>query len=211
MTDQTRVTHRVLTRPAYVGLGANVGDAAATLASAIVALARSPMLRLTAVSRLYRTRPVGVTNQPDFLNAVARFLVRFRGTPVEGAELLLDICKATEQALGRQPRDRWGPREIDLDVLAFGRERLLVPSPSGHGPPRLTVPHPEARHRLFVLAPWAELAPRFVPPGWAERVETARRRREEVEGPGAVVPVARWHGEGWEALPQDGRSWLLLS
>jgi 2-amino-4-hydroxy-6-hydroxymethyldihydropteridine diphosphokinase len=198
LAEQAQPIGPARTRIAYIGLGSNVGNGPVTLARAIEALAREPALQLTGVSRLYRTRPVGVTEQPHFVNAVARFVVRFRGTPVEGAEALLATLKATERALGRRPRRRWGPREIDLDLLAFGRECVVVPAVGAGGPPRLSVPHPEAAQRLFVLAPWAELAPRLVPPGWREGIDAARRRRERLEGPDAVAPIGEWRGDSWE-------------
>lgn len=188
---------------AYVGLGANMGDAAATLAAAIHALGALPGVRLRGVSRLYATRPVGVTDQPEFLNAVAGLDVPAGPDPVTGASALLVALKGLERAFGRQVRDRWGPRELDLDLLVFGRARLAIDRPvagrsidAGRDPVKagrlLEVPHPEAHERLFVLAPLADLAPGLSPPGWGERVGTARRRREAVEGPGAVRPVARW-------------------
>ncbi len=198
MAEQVRPTDPARTRIAYIGLGSNVGNGPATLARAIAALAREPMLQLTGVSRLYRTRPVGVLDQPDFVNAVARFVVRFHGAPAEGAEALLDVLKATERALGRRPRRRWGPREIDLDLLAFGREQLVIPAAGDRSPPRLSVPHPEAPRRVFVLAPWAELAPRFVPPGWHEWIDSARRRQERLEGADAAIPIGEWRGDGWD-------------
>jgi 7,8-dihydro-6-hydroxymethylpterin-pyrophosphokinase len=67
----------------------------------------------------------------------------------------------------------------------------------------LTVPHPEARHRLFVLAPLADLAPWLVPPGWGETVESARRRQLAAEGPEAVRPVARWQAGEWVPLSEE--------
>ncbi len=199
------------TRVAYVGLGANVGDGPATMTQAIAILAREPMLRLAGVSRLYQTRPVGLSEQPDFVNAVARFVVRFHGTAADGAQALLRVLKATERALGRRPRRRWGPREIDLDLLAFGRERLVIPATGDGRPPRLAVPHPEAPRRLFVLAPWAELAPRFSPPGWGERIDSARRRQERLEGPDAAIPIGEWRGDGWDRSVYGARPTRSLS
>ncbi len=172
---------------AYVGLGANIGDARTTLENAVRALAALPGVRLRAVSPLYRTRPVGVVEQPDFLNAVAALEVPAGSDPKTGALALLAALKELELALGRRPTERWGPRVIDLDLLIFGRHRISVKRADGRW---LEVPHPESRNRLFVLAPLADLAPGLRPPGWGESVAAARRRQEAIEGPDAVAAVA---------------------
>ena len=194
---------------AYVGLGANVGDAAATLAEAIRALARRPGLRLRGVSRLYATAPVGVLDQPEFRNAVAALdvLVKPGASPADSASELLVALKGIERDFGRQPRERWGPREVDLDLLVFGRNAISVERPRAGGSSNpakaalpLTVPHPEAHHRLFVLAPLADLAPRLVPPGWDETVLAAADRQRAAEGDAAARAVAAWSGEGWRPL-----------
>jgi 2-amino-4-hydroxy-6-hydroxymethyldihydropteridine diphosphokinase len=190
---------------AYIGLGANVGDAAGTIAAAIRALAALPDVRLLAVSMLYATAPVGVTDQPEFRNAVVALDVPVGPDPTTGATALLVALKRLERAFGRRERERWGPRELDLDLLVFGRSKLSVARPPegrSADPAKserlLVVPHPEAQQRLFVLAPLQDVAPRLVPPGWGETVESARRRQAAVEGPGAVRPVARWDEErGW--------------
>lgn len=174
---------------AYVGLGANVGDAATTLERAVRALAALPGVRLRGASRLYRTKPVGLTDQPDFLNAAVALDVPGGPDPETGALALLTALKAIEQAFGRQRRRRWGPRELDLDLLIFGRHKLAVERPSGRW---LEVPHPQARERLFVLAPLADLAPGLRPPGWGESVASARARRQAIEHDESVVPVGRW-------------------
>ena len=187
---------------AYVGLGANVGDARATLVVAVHALGALPGVRIRGVSRLYRTRPVGVAEQPDFLNAVAGLEVPAGSDPESAAITLLVALKGIERSLGRRPRRRWGPREVDLDLLVFGRHRILVRRPGGSlsaAPERppvqwLEVPHPGARDRLFVLAPLADLVPHLTPPGWGETVESARGGRMAVEGAEAVRVVA---GPGW--------------
>jgi 2-amino-4-hydroxy-6-hydroxymethyldihydropteridine diphosphokinase len=168
---------------AYVGLGSNVGDSRTTLSRAVRALAALPGVRLRAVSPAYLTRPVGVTDQPDFLNAVVALDVPAGPDPETGALALLSALKQLEPALGREQRERWGPREVDLDLLLFGRHQINVERPDGRW---LQVPHPQARNRLFVLAPLADLVPGLSPPGWHETVATAKRRQEEVEGPGAV-------------------------
>lgn len=220
---------------AYIGLGANVGDARATLTAAVHALAAMPGVYLAGVSRLYVTAPVEVVDQPEFHNAVIALDVpagrggggpgrvgssraRAGGAGTGGAAAegeaagseaprpeptgpiaLLLALKSIERAFGRQDRYRYGPRELDLDLLLFGEERVLVERPEeGRSPDPakatrlLEIPHPEAGRRLFVLAPLSDLAPDLVPPGWTELVEQARARRELIEGVAAVRPVARW-------------------
>jgi 2-amino-4-hydroxy-6-hydroxymethyldihydropteridine diphosphokinase len=185
---------------AYVGLGANLGDPAATLAAGVHALAALPGARLAGVSRLYATAPVGVVDQPEFRNAVAALDVPGGPDPATGALALLAALKALERAFGRQERERWGPREIDLDLLVFGRHAIHVARPAAarsldparSGVQWLDVPHASARERLFVLAPLADLAPGLRPPGWRETVAAARRRVEAVEGRDAARAVAAW-------------------
>ncbi|MEW5990105.1 MAG: 2-amino-4-hydroxy-6-hydroxymethyldihydropteridine diphosphokinase [Chloroflexota bacterium] len=190
---------------AYVGLGANLGDPAATLAATVRALTALPGVRLRGVSRLYATRPVGVEDQPEFLNAVVALDVPAGPDPASGAIALLVALKGLERAFGRRTRKRWGPRELDLDLLVFGRARLTVERPPegvslepGKAASLLVVPHRDAAERLFVLAPLADLAPGLVPPGWDHTVDWARRRREAVEGPDAVRAIAPWE-------PAEGR------
>ena len=199
---------------AYIGLGANVGEAAGTLASAVIALDDLPGSRLRGVSRLYATVPVGVTDQPEFHNAAVALDVAASADPATGALALLSALKRLEREFGRRPRKRWGPRELDLDLLVFGRARLAIERPAdarsvdagprdGASHPNagdvLVVPHPAADARLFVLAPLADLAPGLVPPGWGRSVATARRQRLVAEGLDAVRPVATWD--------QAARSW----
>ena len=198
---------------AYIGLGANVGDAAASLARAVAGLAALPGARVAGVSRLYATEPVGVTDQPEFRNAVVALDLPRATDPARAALELLVALKRLERAGGRTPRARWGPREIDLDLLAFGRHRLtLERPPAGQsidiattGVKLLVVPHPSARERLFVLAPWADLAPRLAPPGWGETVETARRRQERIEGAAAVRSIGEWDADrgAWRPLERS--------
>ena len=208
----TVTDHRVR---AYVGLGANVGDASATLAAAIEALDGLDGAAVRGVSRLYATEPVGVTDQPEFRNAVVAMDVRrpARSDYATAALDLLATLKRLEREFGRRRRRRWGPRELDLDLLVFGRARLSIERPPAArsvdaatdpaaAAKLLVVPHPAADARLFVLAPLADLAPGLVPPGWGRTVETARVERLAVEGPAAVRPVAMWEpiAASWRSL-----------
>src|SRR5688572_7682965 len=150
-----------------------MGDAKQTLTAAVHALAALPGACLRGVSNLYRTKPVGVEDQPDFLNAVVALDVPAGPDPATGATALLAALKQLERSFGRQERRRWGPREVDLDLLLFGRASIDIDRPAegaSNDPAKagipLVVPHRDARNRLFVLAPLADLAPALVPPGW---------------------------------------------
>ena len=196
---------------AYVGLGANLGDADRTMAEAIGALDGLPGVTVEAVSRLYATAPWGRTDQPEFRNAAAALDVRADPRGAEtGALALLGSLKTLEREAGRRPRERWGPRELDLDLLVYGRHHIDVARSSGarsadatidrvKAAKRLEVPHRDLGERLFVLAPLADIAPRLVPPGWHETVETRRRRVAAAERPGAVRLVGEWDADrrGW--------------
>lgn len=137
---------------AFVGLGGNVGDAAATLQAAIAALRAWPEVELNACSSLYRSAPLGPQDQPDYLNAVVEL---FTGL---AADALLTGLQEIEQRFGRERRGvRWGPRTLDLDLLLYGES--VIDSE------RLAVPHPGLRERAFVLYPLHEIAPALVLPG----------------------------------------------
>jgi len=137
---------------AYVALGSNLGDSRATLVSAIEALAALPVSHLTGRSRIYRTPPWGRTDQPDFLNAVVRLHTSLP------PRTLLEALMAIERRFGRErDGERWGPRTLDLDLLHM--EGVTLDDPS------LTLPHPRAAERAFVLLPLSDLAPELVLPG----------------------------------------------
>lgn len=138
-------------QPAFVALGANLGDPAATVAAAFEALASIPDSRLEASSSLYRTAPVGLRNQPDFINAVARLR-----TSLPAPELL-DALFAIEARFGRRRSVPNAPRTLDLDLLLYGDTVLATQ--------RLVLPHPRLHERAFVLAPLLEIAPDIAIPG----------------------------------------------
>ena len=133
----------------YLGLGGNLGDRMSRLAEAVARLERDPAIFLRGLSRVYETEPVGPP-QPRYFNAVVQ-----AGTLLSPRALLRRLL-AIEEQMGRFRRERWGPREIDLDLLFFG-DRVL----SDFG---LKVPHPHLHQRAFVLAPLCELGPRVVHP-----------------------------------------------
>jgi 2-amino-4-hydroxy-6-hydroxymethyldihydropteridine diphosphokinase len=190
---------------AYVALGANVGDPEQTLAAAVRSLAALPDTQLLGVSQLYATRPVGVTDQPEFRNAAVAIDVPLGPDPVQGALALLVALKGIERAFGRQERERWGPRELDLDLLLFGDlvatverpEAARSVDPEKTGVQWLTVPHASLAERLFMLAPLADIAPDVVVPGTGRTVAELAAERLVVEGDDAVEPVGRWDGSGW--------------
>ena len=138
------------TATAYVGIGANLGDARATVAAAIAALGRLPGCVLRQVSSLYRTAPVDATG-PDFFNAVAALASH------QSPEALLAALQAIEQAFGRQRPFHHAPRTLDLDLLLHGDARRATP--------QLTLPHPRLHLRAFVLQPLLEIAPDLAVPG----------------------------------------------
>ena len=189
---------------AYIGLGANLGDAARTLAWAVGELGKLPGLRVRGVSRLYATEPWGVTDQPEFRNAAVALDLRDTARdPATGALDLLGRLKTIERQAGRRTRRRWGPRELDLDLLVYGRHQVAVERSAearsidadvdpSKAMKRLEVPHRDLGERLFVMAPLADLAPRLVPPGWHETIESARRRVAASEPPDAVRVIGQW-------------------
>lgn len=136
---------------AYIGLGSNLADPRRQLASALAALAQLPNTQLHAVSSFYGSAPVGIAEQPDFVNAVAH--LRTTLAPMALLERLLAI----EASQGRVRAQRNGPRTLDLDLLAHGDTTC--------DEPRLTLPHPRMHERAFVLVPLAEIAPDFRLPG----------------------------------------------
>jgi 2-amino-4-hydroxy-6-hydroxymethyldihydropteridine diphosphokinase len=135
---------------AFIGLGANVGDRRANIEAALAAMAAHPRIEVVRCTELVETAPWGVEDQPAFLNAVAEVW-----TTLDPKELLQSL-KYMERELGRTPGRRWGPREIDLDILLFGDSVI--------DDPHLTVPHPELTSRPFVLTQLIALDERLVHP-----------------------------------------------
>jgi 2-amino-4-hydroxy-6-hydroxymethyldihydropteridine diphosphokinase len=135
---------------ACIGLGANLGDARATLAQALHALAALPDSTLHAASAIYRSAPID-SSGPDYLNAVALL------DTVLPAPVLLAELQRIEREHGRERPYRNAPRTLDLDLLLYGDQCIATPT--------LTVPHPRLHERAFVLQPLAELAPELGVPG----------------------------------------------
>lgn len=144
----------------YLGLGSNLGDRAGNLARALELLGETAGVTLRKLSSVYETAPVGVTDQPRFLNMVA--LISCGLDPRE----LLRICKDIERRMGRPDTERWGPRNIDLDLLLCGDLTLTAEPP--------LIPHPLLAERQFVLIPLHEIAPDLVLPGGARVADLVR-------------------------------------
>lgn len=153
-------------RQVGLGLGANLGDPAANLRAAVERL-REAGLEFEALSSLYRTKPWGVVDQPDFINACA--LARTQLDPFA----LLELVQCVERDMGRRRSLRWGPRPIDIDLLFYEN--------FSSADPRLTLPHPGLMERAFVLLPLAEIAPGLVIGG--QRLADAA---EKIESGGVV-------------------------
>lgn len=133
---------------AWIALGSNLGDSGALLDQALEQLAQLPDSRLLASSKRYRTAPVGGPDQPDFVNAAC--LLETQLSPIE----LLRALQQLEQSAGRVRHERWGPRTLDLDIIAIDDLQS--------NDPELTLPHPRAHQRAFVLCPLADLNPQLL-------------------------------------------------
>ena len=134
-----------------LALGSNLGDRQDILQGAVDAIVGLPGVRVTAVSPVYETVPVGGPAQPDYLNAVVL------ADAARPARELLDRLHEIEAAFDRVRLVRWGPRTLDIDIISFDSERS--------DDPELTLPHPRAHERAFVLAPWHDVDPDAALPG----------------------------------------------
>lgn len=137
---------------AYIGLGSNLADPVSQVRAGMAALTQLEQTRVEACSSFYRTAPIGLREQPDFINAVCR--VHTGQTPTTLMHNLLEI----ERVHGRvRHGDKGGPRTLDLDLLLFGNQAIQMTE--------LTVPHPRLHERAFVLYPLYEIEPDLVIPG----------------------------------------------
>ncbi len=152
-------------RRAYLALGTNLGDREGYLREAMARLGAAPGVNFRRASRVYETEPVGPQDQPRYLNMVVEVEV------AEGvmARDLLGAAKRVEAELGRQHRERWGSREIDIDVLLVGEERVKEDD--------FEVPHPRMWERAFVVVPLADLAPEMMAPTGATVAQLAEKWR----------------------------------
>ena len=150
---------------AYIGFGSNIGDRLARIQNAIHTLSKTEGITLQKISSVYKTDPIGYEAQAQFLNGVAAIQTNL--PPLS----LLHTLKDIETIIGRKHRVRWGPREIDLDILIYGDMCLQME--------QLVIPHPEMHRRRFVLAPLAEIAPDFVHPILKETIQILLERLED--------------------------------
>ena len=151
---------------AFVALGANLVEPQTQVRAALAELARLPQSTLVAASSLYRTAPVGLAGQPDFINAVAALDTSL------SPDDLLEALFAIERSFGRVRKEKNGPRTLDLDLLLYDNEIIDTP--------HLHLPHPRLHLRAFVLEPLAEIAPERVSP--AQREAVADQRIERLVG-----------------------------
>ena len=162
---------KMILEKVYLSLGANLGDRLNNLARARREISKIKNTRILSFSSIYETLPWGQEKQPDFLNQAAAL-----ETALEPMELLAAL-QAIEIKMGRQKREKWGPREIDIDILLFGN--LIIVSE------QLIIPHPLLRKRLFVLVPLQELEPELVFPEDGASIEevlnsVSPRERNEI-------------------------------
>lgn len=165
--------------PVFLSLGSNLGDREGYLDRAVRALEDAPGIRVVSVSRIIESEPMGEVDQPAYLNMAVGIETTYE--PLE----LLDRVKSLEQELGRTHTRRWGPREIDIDIVMWD-DRTFSDD-------RLTVPHPEFRKRAFVLVPLAEIAPDAVDP------ETGKTVGELLVSPEAAGALRTYHSAGNKA------------
>ncbi len=175
-------------RQVILAIGSNLGDRRQILQGAVDAIAGIGSLRVTAVSPLYETAPVGGPPQPDYLNAVIT-----ASTALPSADLLARLHEI-EAAFDRERVVRWGARTLDIDIIVAGDERS--------DDPELTLPHPRAGERAFVLAPWHDLDPDAELPGLGPVADLlARADRTGIRrGPeGLVLPPGQAPAPGEQA------------
>lgn len=145
---------------AFLGLGSNLGDRAGNIKEALRRLSEIPGIKVEKVSSLYETEPMGLLEQPNFINAVAKIKTNLSPT-----DLLAAVLKI-EHGIGRVRTVRWGPRIIDIDILMYNNVSINTPE--------LIIPHPRMQERAFVMIPLYEIAPDL-------RLQDGRGIREAVE------------------------------
>lgn len=161
----------------FLGLGANLDQPVQQLRQAMISLRAHTQLSFMACSSLYASRPMGPSDQPDYVNAVVEIHTRL--DPLA----LLDVCQSIEQQQHRQRLRHWGPRTLDIDLLCMGIE---------FDHPRLKLPHPGIAQRDFVLLPWQEIAPEHEIPGLG-RVSALTRHMPSFDAH-TIAPCEEAHG-----------------
>lgn len=152
---------------AYIGVGSNLDEPLRQCRQAMIEIAAARETRLLRISSYYRTEPVGVSDQGDFINAVAE--IRTILPPRE----LLQALQAIEKQMGRRETFRWGPRIIDLDIILYGMEIITEEG--------LVIPHPECHRRKFVLVPCCELGSYMIHPVFGVSIQGLLQRVEQVD------------------------------
>jgi 2-amino-4-hydroxy-6-hydroxymethyldihydropteridine diphosphokinase len=148
--------------PAYIGIGSNLESPAKQVRQAISALRQLPDCLLIHESGFYRSAPMGPQDQPDFINAVVSLL-----TQLDAAKLLSGLHDIEEKHGRERNAEQWGPRTLDLDLLAFGNQTS--------DSEKLKLPHPRIAERNFVLLPWNEITPQYRVPGLASVADLAAK------------------------------------
>lgn len=150
----------------YIGIGSNLEDPLQQVQNAIIELAQLPASQLVKSSSLYRSKPLGPKDQPDFINAVIALETQL--PPLS----LLDALQALELQYGRVRTSHWGPRTLDLDVLLYDQQQLQTE--------RLILPHPGLKNRIFVLKPLMEIAPELVLPSGERLADLLMQCHDEI-------------------------------
>lgn len=148
---------------AYIGLGSNLGDREQYLLHALERIEKNPKITITKVSSIYETFPVGITEQPLFLNMVIEIETSY--TPID----LLNVLQKIEAEHGRRREIKWGPRTLDLDILLYNQENMKSE--------RLIIPHPRMQERGFVLIPLHEINPTLVETLFKKDYEKVKRQQ----------------------------------
>jgi len=162
----------------YLALGSNLGDRRQYLIQAVNSLQEKDKILM--IAPLYRSSAYGYTNQPDFLNTA--LLLETTAKPFD----LLKFLKSIEESVGRKQRIRWGPREIDLDIIFYDDEVLNTPD--------LVIPHPDFHNRRFVLQPLADIAPDFISPTHRKSVKELLNKCADKT---TITLIAmEWYGNG---------------
>lgn len=169
-----------MTETVWLSLGSNMGDRQYYLRQAIARLAAHPLIEVAAVSSLYETDPWGVSGQDDYFNIAAGVVTQLE------PEDLLDYTQRIEQEMGRRRTVRWGPRQLDIDLILFGGRQLDTP--------RLQIPHPRFRERMFVLRPLYEIAGDLLLPD-GERLSAALDKCAPDQRVDLIAAAEQWLGE----------------
>lgn len=149
---------------AYLSIGSNMGDKRKYIKDAMASLRKHKLVRLTASSDIIETEPYGNTDQDKFLNNAVE--IRTLLTPVE----LLSFCNEIEKEAGRERKEHWGPRTLDIDILFYDNEVVNLRAPL------LSIPHPDLQNRKFVLEPMNQIAPGFIHPIYGQSIRSLYER-----------------------------------